>query len=126
MADELDPPPIAALLVDDDVTVRQVASRMLARTGVEAVAAESGEQAIELLSAQPNGFAVVMLDLNMPSMSGESTLTRLRSVRPDIPVLFVSGDHQPALSEPRLGFLQKPFSIASLRAALATLGIFDD
>lgn len=108
-----------ALVVDDDDAVRAVTVRMLDFVGVASRVASSGEEAVSILTQDPDAFAVVMLDLNLPTLSGESTFAQLRDVRPDIPVLFVSGDRHCEISAPGTHFLEKPFSIAGLRRQLS-------
>jgi CheY-like chemotaxis protein len=66
---------------------------------------------------------IVLLDLNMPGMDGIETLRRIRAMRPDLPVLIVSG--QPGILEwdcfkqPKVGVLPKPFSLKELLNKLA-------
>ena len=122
MFEPTDASPHEALVVDDDDDVRAVSVRMLEHIGIEATAVASGEQAVSLLRASPAAFSLVMLDLNLSSLSGESTFEQLREARADIPVLFVSGDRpRETPAPPHSRFLEKPFSIADLRRRLGEL-----
>jgi CheY-like chemotaxis protein len=63
----------------------------------------------------------VLLDLTMPNLSGEQTLRALRDLRPDIPVLMMSGYAEADVRQEVgdcSGFLQKPFSAVELVGAV--------
>ncbi len=111
------------LVVDDEETMRRTVARMMRLLGLEPVLASDGREAIEIFRAQPERFAFVLLDLTMPHLDGEQTFTELRRLRPDVRVVLMSGfNAQEALMRfPGKGlanFLQKPFTIAALRAVL--------
>jgi signal transduction histidine kinase len=115
------------LVVDDDAMVRSVARRLLEAFGLTVHVAEGGPEAIARLAAAPDAIDAVLLDMTMPEMSGADVFVRLREVRPDLPVVLMSGYHQDELSEEVgagiSGFVQKPFTPADLarrmRVALA-------
>jgi CheY-like chemotaxis protein len=78
------------LVVDDDATIRNITSTMLAEQGYEVLTAEDGQRALDLLPEfQPD---LVVTDLRMPRMSGFELLKVLRERVPRIPVIAVSGD----------------------------------
>lgn len=81
--------PVVLFVEDDDLTRDRVAAR-LRRQGVNVIAAESGEQALELCSAVSN-VAVALLDLELPGMSGQETWQRLQQRYPDIVGVVCSG-----------------------------------
>jgi signal transduction histidine kinase/CheY-like chemotaxis protein len=115
------------LVVDDDAMVRSVARRLLEAFGLTVHVAEGGPEAIARLAAAPDAIDAVLLDMTMPEMSGADVFIRLREVRPDLPVVLMSGYHEDELSEEVgagiSGFVQKPFTPADLasrmRVALA-------
>jgi signal transduction histidine kinase/ActR/RegA family two-component response regulator len=115
------------LVVDDDAMVRSVARRLLEAFGLTVHVAEGGPEAIARLMAAPNAIDAVLLDMTMPEMSGADVFIRMREVRPDLPVVLMSGYHEDELSEEVgagiSGFVQKPFTPADLasrmRVALA-------
>lgn len=114
------------LLVDDESSVRAVARQMLERIGFAVESAIDGGDALELLEQDPYRFSCVLLDINMPGMSGDACFSRLRQVRPDLPVLFSSGSSDRVLAEPLsqaplTTFLQKPYSLDALRRELQSL-----
>ncbi len=109
--------------VDDEDSVRRLARRMLETMGFAVQVAADGAEALAALKAAPTGFAVVLLDLTMPQMSGEETLRVLRALRPDLRVILSSGYNDPAttreLAGPTpTGFVQKPYTFEELRTAM--------
>jgi CheY-like chemotaxis protein len=111
------------LVVDDEPMVRDVAQAILERLGLAVLAAANGEEAVALFAAEPDRFAVVLLDLTMPRVSGAETFRRIREVRPDIPVILMSGHSEDEASrqfagEGLAGFIEKPFSTQALADAM--------
>jgi PAS domain S-box-containing protein len=112
------------LLVDDEESVRTVSRRMLEHLGFSRVlTAADGRQALEAFRTHAPELSAVLLDLTMPHMDGEKAFAAIREVRRDVPVILCSGySSQEAMQRfltPGLaGFLQKPYSVAALRAAL--------
>ncbi len=112
----------AVLIVDDDESVRALARWVVEREGYPTVAARDGDEALEKFRADPGAFGLVLLDLTMPRVSGSEVLAGLRAVRPNVPVVVVTGYDATTLREIERaginGFLQKPFSPDALRAIL--------
>jgi CheY-like chemotaxis protein len=102
------------LLVDDEELVRRMACAALTQLGYTVLEAGNGLEAIEFFQRNSNGIRLVILDLSMPVMDGEECLTKLRSIRADIPVLLSSGfSETEAASRFQSGvttFLQKPYT----------------
>ncbi|HJP70464.1 MAG TPA: response regulator, partial [Candidatus Limnocylindria bacterium] len=63
-----------ALVVDDSRVNRLVLVRHMAGLGLEAIEAENGAEALELLRATPSAFDLVLLDVLMPELDGYATL----------------------------------------------------
>ena len=109
------------LLVDDDELILLSVSPMLQLLGHTVDTASSGPEA---LSAIGQGLDpdLVILDQNMPGMSGTETLLRMLATRPRQAVLMASGAGEPeALDLPphaRLAFIPKPFTFKELQAAI--------
>jgi two-component system nitrogen regulation response regulator NtrX len=77
------------LIVDDEESVRKSLVGVMKDEGYEVVTAASGKEGIDLLNeAQPS---LALLDIAMPGMDGIETLRRLREMRPDMPVVMVTG-----------------------------------
>ncbi len=111
------PEPPAVLVVDDEHHVRKVARLALEGNGLRVLTAESGQQAIELLKADPAGVGLVLLDLLMPDMHGLDACDALRRLRPDLRVVLSSGYGEDAPPERLRGFtgvLRKPWAIEEL------------
>jgi PAS domain S-box-containing protein len=111
------------LLVDDEPMLRKMARIMLERLGYEAITAADGVEALEVFRARQDYVQCVLLDLTMPLMDGWETLAVLRALRPDLPVILVSGydetnvmqGHHPERPQ---AFLHKPYRMKGLEAAL--------
>ena len=108
------------LIVDDDSAVRAFLADSLKGLGYQVTEAASGEEAIRLLAAAEPELA--LLDYAMPAMNGAELALELRSRRPDLPILFVTGYAESEQLEHALGsdvpVLRKPFSIGELAAAV--------
>lgn len=102
------------LVVDDEPLVRDVTASMLRTSGFAVLTASDGGEALELVARDAGEIVGVILDLTMPGLSGHATLGELRGLRPDLPVLLVSGYSQQEVSDLLaddilVDFLQKPF-----------------
>ena len=77
------------LIVDDEENVLNTLAGVMRDEGYDVVTASSGRQGIELLhETQPS---IVLLDIAMPEMDGIETLGRIREIRPEIPVIMITG-----------------------------------
>lgn len=115
-----------ALVVDDELAVRHVASAILSRAGFEVEVAVDGEQALELVDAATVPFRFVLLDMTMPRMSGAEVYRVIRARHPDIHVLLSSGyaerDAAAEVSEGApIHFIQKPYEVAALLRSVRRL-----
>ncbi len=111
------------LLVDDDPTARTVGRRMLQRAGFGVVTANDGVEAIELYRVDPESYTLVVLDLTMPNMDGETAFRELRQLRGDVRVILTSGYNSQEVvtrfaGKGLAGFIQKPFDAGRLRLEL--------
>ncbi|MBI5499280.1 MAG: PAS domain S-box protein [Deltaproteobacteria bacterium] len=108
------------LVVDDEEAPRLVARAMLERLGFATQGAADGETAIEEFRRTSDRLAAVVLDLTMPGTAGDRVLAELRLIRPDVPVVMVSGYEEPALRDGLRpdAFVHKPFVLEELVEAL--------
>ena len=114
--------PLRILLVDDDELIRSTLPPMLEQLGHRVEVASGGLEAIRRLSAGLEADLVI-LDHNMPGLSGADTLPRILQVRPDIQILIATGFQDTELKILLSGFpsvltLQKPFSLNELKRIL--------
>jgi signal transduction histidine kinase/ActR/RegA family two-component response regulator len=115
------------LVVDDDAMVRRATGAMLAELGYNVVEAGTGEQAARILAARPGRFAAVLLDLVMPGMTGSETFRAMTAVRPELPVVVVTGYAADSHIDTEMkrqiaGLLQKPFTARQLSEMLQMVG----
>jgi len=101
------------LVVDDEETIREVVSSMLNQAGYKTRLANSGMEALELLSCGDE-FELVLSDMMMPEMDGIALLEKIKERFPDVPVVMVTAVHDvsTALGAIRQGaydYLLKPF-----------------
>lgn len=105
------------LIVDDEESVRKSLADVMRDEGYEVVTAGSAREGLDLVNeAQP---ALVLLDIAMPEMDGIETLRRIREMRPDLPVVMVTGHGtiETAVKTTKMGaydFLVKPPELAHL------------
>ena len=79
------------LLVDDEEMMVDVTGKILERLGFSVVAKTSSLDALETFQEKPDEFDLVITDQVMPNMTGTQLARNLLSIRPDIPVILVSG-----------------------------------
>jgi len=109
------------LVVDDDPSVLQVASKVLRRGGYEVVEAGSGEAALDVAEQNDGQLDLLLTDVVMPGMSGRELAERLAERYPDVRLLFMSAytEDEVILQGVRVAevnFISKPFTVEGLRA----------
>lgn len=116
-----------ALVIDDEEAVRNVVVGLLKRYGLQGRAVPDGHAGLAAFRERPQDWALVVLDYLMPGLSGEETLRAIRAIRPDTPVLLISGfaegeilSRLDATAGPVV-FLSKPFKPELLRDKLRQL-----
>jgi two-component system cell cycle sensor histidine kinase/response regulator CckA len=110
------------LVVDDHPECRAVTARFLACLGHEVLESPNAASAEALVAQEGQAIDVVLLDLFLDDSDGFSLADRLGALHPALRVLFVSGGQlSRALGGNRRRFLEKPFALGSLEAALGRL-----
>jgi DNA-binding NtrC family response regulator len=109
------PPKI--LLVDDEDRFRTTMRKMLSGHGLDVSDVDSGQAALDALSAQP--YDVVVLDLRMPGLDGVQTLKAMKALHADLEVIILTGhaSMDDAMAIMQLGgteYLLKPCSVEEL------------
>lgn len=100
------------LIADDEARIRKVMTLLLKEEGYEVMAVENGQEVIdELLTFQPD---VILLDQQMPVMTGVETLEQIKKIRPNQTVIFVTAFGSIALAVDAVkkgayDFVEKPF-----------------
>jgi PAS domain S-box-containing protein len=117
-----DEPGLRILLVDDDNLVQTAVCAQLRKLGHSIAIANHGQEALDKLQ-EGLEFDLVLLDIDMPVMSGGETLPRLRALRPSLPVIIETGNMDDQVEQLARAFtdvsvLGRPFSLSELKAAL--------
>ncbi|GLH73737.1 hypothetical protein GETHLI_22390 [Geothrix limicola] len=116
------------LLIDDEASILSATGDFLKRMGFEVRTASNGLEGVSQVLEHPGECRLVLLDLTMPQMDGVECFQRIRELEPGLPVImtsgFSAGEGIEGLWDQGLsGFLQKPYSLATLRAKVReTLG----
>jgi CheY-like chemotaxis protein len=103
------------LLVEDELSIRALAKRVLEERGYRVLEAGSGKDALERIRGEEGQIHLLLTDLVMPDMGGTELASRLEDKHPTIRVLFMSGYTDDGvvrngLLGPGRAFLQKPFT----------------
>ena len=114
------------LLVDDEDYILDVGRLMLDGLGYKITTANSGQEAIDRFSEKKDDIDLVILDLVMPDLDGETVFQEIRKIAPDIKVLFASGHYvveqtRELLRSGHSDFLQKPFNMRQLSTKIRTI-----
>jgi CheY-like chemotaxis protein len=107
------------LVVEDEEGVRSLIKKILQRNGYSILEAADDDTAVKLTLTHEGRIDLLVTDVVMPQTSGLSLADKLKEVRPELKVLFVSGFTDDAtitsgLLPPGTAFLQKPFTLSSL------------
>jgi two-component system KDP operon response regulator KdpE len=109
------------LIVDDEMSIRRALHTTLHNLGFRTVEAARGEEALSLV--RTNSFDAVLLDINMPGMTGVDTCRNMRRLLPRIPILMLTvrdseDDKVEALDAGADDYITKPFQLRELTARI--------
>jgi two-component system KDP operon response regulator KdpE len=109
------------LVVDDEISIRRALHTTFQELGFRIVEAARGEEALALV--RTNRFDAVLLDINMPGMSGIETCKTMRGLFPRIPILMLTvrdteDDKVEALDAGADDYITKPFQLRELTARI--------
>lgn len=112
------------LVVDDEPVLRTAAIQVLQWLGYDAIGAGDGIEAVEIFRARADEIDGVLLDMSMPRLDGKGTYCALREIDPEVRVLLTTGyalneEAQSILDMGVRGFIEKPWNMQQLSAALA-------
>lgn len=107
------------LLAEDNDMLRELAETILKGLGYTVISAKNGDEAIQIFTANSDKIQLAVLDVIMPVCSGKEAYERMRAVKPDLKVIFVTGysiatHHTESIAKEELPLLQKPFTKESL------------
>ncbi|MFL6587114.1 MAG: PAS domain-containing protein [Luteimonas sp.] len=113
------------LVVDDEPAVRQFSTDALNELGYRVLAADGAASALRLLDANP-GIALLFTDVVMPEVNGRQLADEALRRRPDLKVLFTTGNSrntlvQDGVLDPGVQLIGKPFTVDALAARVATV-----
>jgi CheY-like chemotaxis protein len=101
------------LLAEDNPTLRSIVATLLEGEGYETLLAANGEEAMRLAMEQLDSLDLLLTDDQMPGMNGYELIRVLKSIRPDLRVIVMSGSGVPAAA-PDAAILLKPFAFDEL------------
>jgi PAS domain S-box-containing protein len=113
------------LVVEDEPAVRAAIAQALARHGFNVLQAVDGADGVAVGARHAGPIDLVVSDVIMPHLTGPAMIERLRSTRPDLRALFISGYAAPQLrgklAAVASGVLEKPFTLATLTERVCEL-----
>ena len=92
---------VKILWADDEIDLLKPHVMFLENKGYSVTAVSSGLEAIDEIKSQD--FDAVFLDENMPGISGLETLTRIKAVRPSIPIIMITKSEEETIMEDAIG-----------------------
>ena len=104
------------LFVDDEKAIRDMVSHILQKHGYKVLVAENGERALDIYRENPETISLVIMDYNMPHMTGDKSGKKLLEMDPNLKIVMCSGrldvpPMQGILMAKSRGFIKKPFEI---------------
>jgi CheY-like chemotaxis protein len=110
-------------LVDDEWTLVEMGKQMLERFGYSVDIKTSSPGALEVFSADPTAYDLIITDQTMPVMTGIQLSQEIRQIRPDIPVILCTGfseiiDEENFKSRGIDAFIMKPIVMREIAAII--------
>jgi PAS domain S-box-containing protein len=108
------------LIAEDEEQLRNLAHEILDSLGYSVMLAKNGQEALEIFKGNKDEIDLVVLDMVMPKMGGQEAYKKMREIRPELPILFITGYSsgiekiKEFLHYKELNLLQKPFTVESL------------
>jgi two-component system cell cycle sensor histidine kinase/response regulator CckA len=113
------------LLVEDEKPVRRLITTVLRRAGYNVLEADGPNEATALWAANSATVDLLFADIVMPTLSGPELARKFLVTRPDLRIIFSSGNSSPVFADSidvieHQQFLQKPYDFEQLLSAVAT------
>jgi len=107
------------LLIDDEKVIREIGQEMIEILGYDCIIAKDGEEGVDLFRKNLKDILLVVLDVEMPGISGEVVSNIISQEAPGTKILFISGYDRDYLEKKVFGkkinnFMPKPLSVKSL------------
>ena len=107
------------LVAEDDETIRDLIKKTLEMFGYKAVVTADGEEAVTRFKENADEFNLLIFDAKMPKKDGKKAYAEIKTVRPDIKVIFLSGYAadvipQSVINDTNVSFMRKPISLTKL------------
>jgi len=114
------------LVAEDEPALRALVKATLEQSGYTVVEATDGYDAVRIIEQHGGEIHLLLTDVIMPLMNGHELAARLKAIRPDTQVLYMSGYTDDVLafhgiSSPGIAFIQKPFTPSELIARVAAM-----
>jgi two-component system, cell cycle sensor histidine kinase and response regulator CckA len=111
------------LIVEDEDQILYLIEAVLRRRGFRILSAGCGAEGLRLFFEHASAIDLLMTDVSLPKIPGTELARRAREIRPDLPVVFMSGSFQmdPFCREPFVtgaGYLPKPFLMPQMLEAV--------
>ena len=111
------------LIVDDNFLIAMNLSDTLKELGFSTCEAHSADQAAELVRTDAS-ISMIFTDLHMPGTNGYQLADKVRLMRPELPVVLVTGDESAITSDHGLQVLSKPYTCQDLHVFLGQAGTY--
>jgi DNA-binding NtrC family response regulator len=113
------------LIVDDEAVIRFVLRCEFEQRGFLVTEVEDGARALEIFEREPEVWTGAFVDFLLPDTHGDVVIERFLAMRPDLPVVLMTGDCDPATDrkarERELTVLRKPFPLERVRPLIAAM-----
>ena len=119
---------LKVLVVDDEPQVLSIIKSLLDHHGCNVLSADKGQEALEVIERHKANLDLVILDIQMPDMTGDKVYIRLKEIKPGLKVLISSGlEEYTALKnillDPKDKFIKKPFRMSDLMLKIKELTV---
>ncbi len=107
------------LIVEDEEKLVELLQTFLGAAGYHLLSAKDGEEAIELYKRKHQNIAFVLIDVDLPKLSGNEVYLKMKKLNPDVKAVLASGNIEPAVlrkmnAEGICGFLPKPYDLGQI------------
>jgi two-component system, cell cycle sensor histidine kinase and response regulator CckA len=112
------------LVIDDEETVRELTKTTLESYGYRVVTAQNGLQGVARFRENQDAIKLLVTDTDMPHMDGMGAISAIKELKPDLPVIIVSGSKRNLMEVQQtdsiqMKSLEKPYSLDQLLVAVA-------